>query len=441
MNIKFSPPKIITLGFLAIIFVGALLLMLPISSASRQTTGFLEAFFTSTSAVCVTGLAVVDTGTYWSAFGKVVIISLIQIGGLGFMTIATVGSILAGKRIGIHSRLLIQESLGQEKVQGIVRFAKKIFISAFIIEAMGAFFLSLKWIPQFGFWKGSLFSIFHSISAFCNAGFDIFGNGQSLMGYQKSVIVNVIISLLIIFGGIGFAVMYDLMSNRNNLKRISLHSKLVLLISSLLIVTGTLVFFVLEKNNPATMGELGLFHKLLASMFQSVTTRTAGFNSIDQGGMMESSKFLTILLMFVGGSPASTAGGVKTTSLAVVFLATAAYVRKSDVQTFGRRISYDVVNKAMAIMLIAFVTILVSTLVISIENPQIQFLDIFYEVVSAFGTVGLSTGITGAVTAMSKIILISLMFAGRVGALTIVLAIAGKETSEHFRLPEGRVLL
>lgn len=441
MNKRFSPPKVITAGFLVIILVGAFLLMLPISSAARQGTSFLSALFTSTSAVCVTGLVVVDTGTYWSGFGKFVIMTLIQVGGLGFMTIATVGSIMAGKRIGIQSRLLIQESLGQDRIQGVVRFAKKIFISAFAIEGVGALLLSLRFIPQYGFFRGIWYGIFHSISAFCNAGFDILGNGQSMMKHQTGLIVNLTLCSLIVLGGIGFVVMYDVMANRQCLKRVSLHSKLTIIMTALLIFLGMIAFFILEKDNAATMGELSFFHKWLASLFQSVTTRTAGFNSIDQGSMTESSKFLTILLMFVGGSPVSTAGGVKTTTLTVVVLATAAYIRKTDVQAFGRRISYHVVNKATAIMLIAFTLILFSTMIISIENPNIAFLNVFYEVVSAFGTAGLSTGITADLTVVSKMILILLMFAGRVGALTIVLAIAGKEQMEHFRYPEGRVLL
>lgn len=441
MKKKISPPKFITGGFLTIIFLGALLLMLPVSSASGEPTGFLKALFTATSSVCVTGLVVVDTGTYWSLFGQIVIILLIQIGGLGFMTIATVIAIFSGQRIGTESRILIQESLGQEEIRGIVAFAKKIFITAFLIEGIGALLLMLRFLPKYGFTKSLWYGVFHSISAFCNAGFDVFGNGQSLTAFQLSIVVNLVIMALIVLGGIGFTVIYDIYANRKNLRRITLHSKIALIVTMALIFLGSVAFFVLEAENPSTLGEMNTFHKLLASMFQSVTTRTAGFNSIDQGALTESSRFLTILLMFIGGSPASTAGGVKTTTIAVIFLATAAFVRKSNVQAYGRRISYATVNKAMAIMLIAFTLILLSTLIISIENPSIQFLNILYEVVSAYGTAGLSTGITSDLTKLSQLILIALMFAGRVGALTIVIAIAGRERSEHFRYPEGKVLL
>lgn len=441
MNKKISPPKVITGGFLVVILIGTLILMLPISSINHQATGFLPALFTATSSVCVTGLAVVDTGSYWSSFGQAVIITLIQIGGLGFMTVATVIVILTGQRIGTENRILIQESLGQDEVRGIVAFAKKIFITSFLIESVGAILLSIKFIPTFGMKKGLWYGVFHSISAFCNAGFDVFATGQSLTLYQKSLYVNAVIIFLIVVGGIGFTVIEDLKSNRKKLHRISLHSKIVLWMTISLITIGTIGFFILERNNPDTIGEMSFFHKMLASFFQSVTTRTAGFNSIDQGALSESSRFLTILLMFVGGSPASTAGGVKTTTLAVVFLATVAFVRKSDVQAYGRRIHYGVVNKALAILLIAFVTISVATMILSIENPQFTFLNILYEVVSAFGTAGLSTGITAALTSISKIILIVMMFAGRVGALTIVLALAGRKKRESFRYPEGRVLL
>lgn len=441
MKKKISPPKFITGGFLTIIFLGALLLMLPVSSASGEPTDFLKALFTATSSVCVTGLVVVDTGTYWSLFGQIVIILLIQIGGLGFMTIATVIAIFSGQRIGTESRILIQESLGQEEIRGIVAFAKKIFITAFLIEGIGALLLMLRFLPKYGFTKSLWYGVFHSISAFCNAGFDVFGNGQSLTAFQLSIVVNLVIMALIVLGGIGFTVIYDIYANRKNLRRITLHSKIALIVTMALIFLGSVAFFVLEAENPSTLGGMNTFHKLLASMFQSITTRTAGFNSIDQGALTESSRFLTILLMFVGGSPASTAGGVKTTTIAVIFLATAAFVRKSDVQAYGRRISYATVNKAMAIMLIAFTLILLSTLIISIENPSIQFLNILYEVVSAYGTAGLSTGITSDLTKLSQLILIALMFAGRVGALTIVMAIAGRERSEHFRYPEGKVLL
>ncbi len=438
---KLSPPKVITGGFAGIILLGTVLLMLPISSAGKEATGFLEALFTATSSVCVTGLIVVDTGTYWSSFGQLVIISLIQIGGLGFMTIATFITILSGQKIGIERRVLIQESLGQDRLSGIVAFAKRVFITAFAIEALGAVLLLFKFAPMYGMQKGLWYSIFHSISAFCNAGFDIFGNYQSLTAFRFSIWVNIIISLLIILGGLGFTVMEDLIENKKHLKRLSLHSKLVLEISAALILIGTIIFFVIEGRNPDTLGEMNFFQRLITAFFQSVSTRTAGFNTIDQAAMTESGRFMTVLLMFIGGSPGSTAGGIKTTTVAVTVLATLAYIRKTDVQAHGRRIGYSIVNKAMAIMMIAFITVLLSALVIGIENPNIQFINILYETVSAFGTVGLSTGITPTLTTLSKLILIFLMFAGRVGTLTIILAIAGREGHEHFRYPEGRVSL
>ena len=438
---RLSPAKVIAGGFLAIILLGALLLMLPISSAGRESTSFLNALFTSTSAVCVTGLIVVDTGVYWSGFGQLVIILLIQVGGLGFMTLATLLAILTGKRIGLKDRILAQEALGKFEVQGVVSFIIKIIKTSVLIEGLGVLLLLFCFVPRFGWGKGLWYSIFHSISAFCNAGFDVLGDGRSLAVFRGDLLVNFAITTLIICGGLGFTVMYDLAANRKRLRRISLHSKLVVSMTLLLLFFGALLFFVLEFRNAATIGEAGLYEKILASWFQSVTTRTAGFESIPQGALTESSRFLTILLMFVGGSPGSTAGGIKTTTLAVALLSMLAYVRKSDVHAFGRRIGYEVINKAMATVLIGFVLVLFSALVLSIENPQIQFLNILYEAVSAFGTAGLSTGITGALTGLSKVLLIILMFAGRVGALTVVLAIAGKERKRRIHYPEGRVML
>lgn len=435
-----SPPQIIVLGFLAIILFGAFLLTLPVSSATGEGTSFLNSLFTATSAVCVTGLVVLDTGTYWSSFGKFVIISLIQIGGLGFMTITTFGVIMIGKKIGIKERILMQESLGQEKVQGIINLTKNIFLGTMFIEIIGALLLSTQFIPAFGWKDGIAKSFFHSISAFCNAGFDTLGNFSSLTGYYSNPVINMTIMLLIIFGGLGFTVIFDFIKNKK-LKKLSLHSKLALLVTSILLVFGTLVMLFLEYSNPETIGQMGLFNKIQVSAFQAVSPRTAGFNTIDLAKMTDSSKFFMMLLMFVGGSPASTAGGIKTTTLAVLVLAMLAFVNNRDVEAYGRRINYSVVNKAMTIVVIALFIVITGSMLISIGNPHIAFLDILFEVISAFATVGLTLGITTKLTATSQFILILIMFAGRVGALTIIMAIASRDKKYGYQLPEGNVLL
>ncbi len=440
MKKEISPPRVIVLGFLTIILLGAVLLMLPLSSASGEATSFLDSLFTATSAVCVTGLIVQDTGTYWSSFGKFVIISLIQIGGLGFMTITTFGAIIIGKKIGIKNRILMQESLGQDKVQGIIHLTKNIFLGTLVIELIGALLLSTQLIPLFGLKDGIIKSLFHSISAFCNAGFDLFGNFASLTNYYDNWVISLTIMFLIIFGGLGFTVIFDYMKERR-FSKLGLHSKLALLVTGLLIVFGTLILLLLEYNNPDTIAGMALSDKVLVSSFQAVSPRTAGFNSIDLAKLTDSSKFFMIILMFVGGSPASTAGGIKTTTAAVLILTMLAFVRSSDVEAYGRRINYSVVNKAMTIVVIAFFVIVSGSMFLSIANPDIEFLDIVFEVVSAFATVGLTLGITTKLTAASKFVLILIMFAGRVGALTIVMALAGRDRKFEYQLPEGNVLL
>lgn len=435
-----APAQIIVLGFLGIILIGAFLLMLPVSSAEGEATDFIDAVFTSTSAVCVTGLVVLDTGTYWSGFGKFVILSLIQIGGLGFMTITTFGAIIVGKKIGIKNRILMKESLGQENIQGIVNLTKNIFLGTIVIELIGAFLLSTQFVPIFGPKDGIIKSIFHAISAFCNAGFDLMGNFSSLTAFYSNPIVNITIMMLIVSGGLGFTVIFDFIRNRK-FKKLSLHSKLALSMTVFLIIFGTIIIYWLEHANLETIGNMSELNKLQVSAFHSVSPRTAGFNTIDLAKLTDSTKFFILILMFIGGSPASTAGGVKTTTIAVLILTMVAFVRNKDVEAYGRRINYSVVNKAMTIMVIAFFIIISGAMMISIWNPELEFMDILFEVVSAFGTVGLTLGITTKLTGFSKLVLVLIMFAGRVGALTIVMALAGRDKKIDYQLPEGTVIL
>ena len=435
-----SPAQIIAVGFAVTILIGALLLNLPAASKDGLRVGFVNALFTSTSAVCVTGLVVVDTGTYWTDFGKIVILCLIQIGGVGFMSMATMFSMLIGKRISLRERMIIQEALNQNDLSGLVRLTRHILIGTFLIEAIGAILLSIVFIPEKGFVKGVAYGVFHSVSAFCNAGFDIVGNGRSLTPYVDNIIVNFTVMGLIILGGIGFTVIIDILK-KGSIKRLSLHSKMVLSMTVGLIVTGFALFFVLEFNNPATLGTLSIKGKVLGALFQSVTPRTAGFNTIDMDSMRDSSKFLTIVFMFIGGSPASTAGGIKTSTLAVLILTVLTLVKgKEHVEAFKRRISYSVVNKALAVVGIGISLVIFMTMALTLTE-SFEFLKIFFETVSAFGTVGLSLGMTSSLSMTGKILISILMFSGRVGALTVLLALAGREKKTLTKYPEGRVIV
>lgn len=440
-RLNLSPPQIIVGGFALVIFIGAILLNLPISSSNGESIGFVDALFTSTSAVCVTGLVVVDTGTYWTTFGKIVILLLIQIGGLGFMTIATLGALIIGKKISLKERLIIQESLNQNKLSGIVKFTRQIIFATFFIESIGAFFLALVFVPEFGLVKGIGYSIFHAVSAFCNAGFDIIGGGRSLTPYVDNILLNLTIIVLIILGGLGFTVIGDVIQKRN-FKRLSLHSKIVISISSILILVSFALFLLIEYSNSATIDDLSLKGKLLASLFQAVTPRTAGFNTIDLAGMQNSSKLLTIVLMFIGGAPASTAGGIKISTLAVLILAIRTLITgKEDVYAFKRKISYSSVNKALAVLFIGLTIIISGTMILSLTESSQDFLYILFETVSAFGTVGLSLGITSELSVLGRLLITLIMFTGRVGALTILLALATREKKVLYKFPEDKVIV
>ena len=308
------------LGFAFVILMGALLLTLPISSANGVSVGFFDALFTSTSCVCVTGLVVVDTGTAFSTFGHVVIILLIQIGGLGFMSVAMLYFMVLGKRVTLGTRLVIQESLNEDRIGGLVRMMRWVIFSALSIEAIGAILLSTRFIPIYGFGKGLWYGVFHSISAFCNAGFDLIGGYRNLMPFQYDPVVNLTICSLIIIGGLGFAVLQDVKQNGGNFKKLRLHSKLVIVFTAILLGGGTLIVLLVEWSNPATLGPMNFFQKLQAAFFQSVTLRTAGFNTIDQASLLPATKMISVILMFIGASPASTGGGVKTSTMAVLCL-------------------------------------------------------------------------------------------------------------------------
>ena len=438
------PAQMMVLSFAGVILMGALLLMLPISSQARVVTPFINTLFTSTSAVCVTGLVVVDTGTYWSVFGKTVIMILIQIGGLGFMTMTTSIAIILGKKIGLKNRLIMQEALNQFSISGVIRLTKYVVMATLFIEFIGALSLSTRFVPLFGWKNGIYYSIFHAVSAFCNARFDLMGGYASLTAYAKDPIVSVTIMLLIIMGGLGFAVIADL-STFKNYRKLSLHSKLVILVTSILLIVGFVSIFALEFNNPKTIGEFTIGQKVVASMFHSVTPRTAGFNTLDLNALTMPSRFITMILMFIGGSPGSTAGGLKTTTFGLMILSIIAVFKGSEEINFaGRRISKEAVSRALAIVFISAIWVVTMTFFLSVFEPTQTLESIIFESLSAFGTVGLSLGITPTLGIMGKVVLTIMMFFGRLGPLTIVLALskkASKSGRDLLRYPEGKIIV
>ena len=444
---KMEPTQIMVIGFAIIILIGAILLNMPISTQNGESIGFLDALFTSTSAVCVTGLIAVDTSTYWSFFGQLIIITLIQIGGLGFMTMTTLFALIIKKRINLRERLLIQESLNQIDLSGLVKLTRYILLTTVLIEGTGALLLSTVFIPQFGILKGIWYSIFHAISAFCNAGFDLMGvvSGpfSSLTYYVNNFTITITVSLLIILGGIGFPVILDLIRNKK-LSKLNIHSKVVLFTTFVLIGFGMLFILVLEYNNPKTLGQLGFGGKILASLFQSVTLRTAGFNTIDLAAMRENSIFFMIILMFIGASPASTGGGVKTTTIATFILTVKSFIlEKQDIEVCERRISETTVKKSLGIFLIGVALFLMGTLIISITDPDFSLLEVGFEVVSAIATVGLSIGGSPNLSILGKIFIMLFMFMGRVGSLTIFMALASRGVKKNplIRYPEGKIIV
>ncbi|GAA0769388.1 TrkH family potassium uptake protein [Clostridium subterminale] len=438
---KLSEVQVLALGFFIVIFIGGTILSLPISSASGEATNFLDSLFTATSATCVTGLVTVDTGTHWNLFGQTIIMILIEIGGLGFMSFATFISVLIGRRITLKSRLLMQEAMNTFNIQGLVKMLKKVMLFTFIIQFIGALILSTQLIPEFGAARGLYISIFSSISTFCNAGFDLFGNFNSYTGYYDNSIILLTVSALIAIGGLGFIVLLDLYNYRNT-KKLSLHSKLVLLITAILIVGGTIVMFILEYNNPNTIGNMNFKDKIVNSIVASISPRTAGINSVPIDKMTTTSKFVTVILMFIGGSPGSTAGGLKTSTLGIILCTAISVIRgKENADIFGRTIPRGLQLKAITLLIIGMGLVMTVTMMLTIAEPNEAFLDVLYEATSAFGTVGLTTGVTQRLSEPGKIIIITLMYLGRVGPLTVVMAIVSRKKGANYKYPEGKILI
>lgn len=439
--LQLSPMKFIFWGYCLIILAGSGLLMLPFATAEGRFTPFLDALFTATSATCVTGLVRYDTYTYWSTFGQIVILTLIQIGGMGFMTVAIYGISLTKRKIGLASRMIMQESIAAPQMGGIVRMTRGILIGTALTEAAGALLLAFHFCPKLGLPKGIYYSVFHSVSAFCNAGFDLMGVQRaysSLTGAAGNWYVNMIIMALIVMGGFGFFVWSDIFRNRFHFKNLRVHSKLVIVISLLLILTGTVFLFLFEQGGQAYAGKT-LPQQVLASMFQSVTVRTAGFNTVDIGAMTQSSQFLMICLMLIGGSTGSTAGGIKTTTFAVLCISIfATFRRRKSIEVFGRRLEDGVVRRASCVfMLYLLLSMTVSMVISSVEN--IPILTAMFESVSAIATVGLSFGVTPELGIISEVLLTLLMLFGRVGSITILLAFASGRTPTASKLAKEEI--
>ncbi len=439
-KINFTPPQLLVVGFALTILLGAAFLSLPFSSASGQYTEFTTALFTSTSAVCVTGLVVVDTGTYWSHAGQFIILLLIQIGGLGFMTMATFIYLLMGKKIGLRNRLILQESLNQNSLQGIVRLSKYVLITTFLLEMFFAAILSVRWSMDMGYPKAVWFGIFHSISAFNNAGFDLFGGFRSITGYVGDTTVTLSIATLFIIGGIGFSVIIDVLNYRKR-KALFTHTKLALLTTAVLLAAGTLLIFLFEHDNMLKgLSPWGMF---MASFFQSATPRTAGFNTLDIAHLHSYTQFLIVILMFIGASPGSTGGGIKTTTFSILGLAVLSLVRgKLFTQVFRRTITQDQVIKALAVLLLAITLVVTVSIALMVVENQENFLLVLFETVSAFGTVGLSMGLTPELSHAGRLLIIMTMFLGRVGTITAVFALTQRtRKAQKIKYPEDKIMI
>ncbi len=437
--------RIVAGSFAAIILVGALLLTLPAAARDGQSVGFFPALFTATSASCVTGLILVDTWTQWSLFGQGVILAMIQLGGLGFMTVITLVSLLLHRRIGLSERLIMVSTLNLNDMDGVVRVVRHALIGTFLMEGAGALVLTLRFAPDFGLAKGLWYGVFHAVSAFCNAGFDLLGGAGgpfcSLAPYRGDPVVLLTIATLIVVGGLGFFVWEDLLVKRS-WRGLSVYSKMVLLVTGGLILAGALFFLLEEHANPATLGELPGWQKGLNALFQSVTLRTAGFDSIGQGGLTDSSKAMSILLMLIGGSSGSTAGGVKTATVAVLLLALRSGLTGREQVTFrGRAIPYRRVLNAMTLALVMLFLFLAGSMVISTVEG-LPYVDCAFEVASAMATVGLTCGVTPGLTPVSQLLIILLMYMGRVGVLSFSIAfmIRAKHQAK-LRYPEMNVMI
>ncbi|MDM5249314.1 MULTISPECIES: TrkH family potassium uptake protein [unclassified Lysinibacillus] len=438
---KLNPPKILVLGFATIILIGTFLLTLPIATENGQGLSFLDALFTATSATCVTGLVVVDTGDTFSTFGELVILFLIQIGGLGFMTFATLVFLLLGKKISLKERLLLKEAFNNITMAGLVRLVRRILLFTAVIEFIGGLILSIRFSFDMPVGKAIYFGFFHSISNFNNAGFDLMGGFNGLTEYVDDPFIVLTICALITIGGLGFIVINELYEYRET-KRLSVHSKIVLTTTLILTVGSTILIFLFEYGNSKTLGPLSEWGKVLGSLYQAVTPRTAGSNTLPIADLTQSTLFLIILLMFIGAGSGSTAGGIKITTFALLVATMWSQIRgKEDVVLFRRRIVNETILKALTVTMCGMMIVILVTFVLSITEQGHNFMMYLFEATSAFGTVGLSMGLTPELSPGGRLVIILTMFAGRLGPLTIAFAIAKRRKSEAFRHPKGNIMI
>lgn len=439
-RVKLSPPQTLAIGFLITIMLGTFLLMLPVSTHPGHRLPFIDALFEATSAICVTGLVVVDTGTTFTVFGQVVLMVLISIGGLGFMTFGILIALLLGKKIGLSERLLIQSATNQFSLSGLVKLVKIILAATFVIEGTGAILLAFAWSNEMGWPKALYYGLFHSISAFNNAGFGL--EFDNLSKWAQNPAINLIIASLFILGGIGFTVIMDVTNKKFNVRKWSLHTKLALISTLVFNIVATILIFGIESGNPDTLGPMSMADKIIASFFHATTPRTAGFNTLDLTQMDTDSILLTMALMFIGGSTGGTAGGIKITTFLLLVLVVWAFITQKDgINVFKRRISNELVFRALSISMIGVIVIFCAVFLLEFSEKDVALLSLAFEAVSAFGTAGLSLGATPELSSFGKIIIMVLMFVGRLGPLTFAFALTKKQSQANFKYPEEKILI
>lgn len=452
-NIRWNTMRILTVGFFGVILAGAFLLWLPI--CNQEPIAFMDALFTSTSAVCVTGLVTIVPAAQFTVVGKVVLLILIQIGGLGVIGCATAFFLLLKKRITLRERVVMQESYSMDGLGGVVGMVRKVILGTFVVEGVGVLLYAFQFVPEYGLLRGAAYAVFHAVSAFCNAGIDILG-ADSLAGYAGNPLVNFTTMMLVVLSGIGFVVWYDVIGNVRRIykkevpkkwwfTRLKLHSKLAIVTTLVLLFVGALAVFLMEYSNPDTLGGMPLGDKVMASMFQSVTTRTAGFYTISQGALHEETKLVSSILMFIGGSPGGTAGGVKTTTIAMLVLWCITLIRGGkDAECFGRKITVSNFRTGFAVVTLAFLILIGGTLaILMIEKDSVAMTDVLFETSSAIGTVGLTADLTPQLKRASQVIIMFLMYVGRIGPMTLALSFAGKQNPKDKlrELPQERIMV